>query len=157
MGKNIHFSSLSKRLTTMAFCVQIRQKSFEGLKSMCKRFKITYFLSIWMNFMSIEWIVVKTEVLPWTTHSRVSGIATGVHVAKKTGSLREQSGRNETKWPSTRTTFWSPNRIWRRAFRETFIRQRNIRVSGVTDELREEGLRISSLWIAWWSCFSMMS
>lgn len=43
--------------------------------------------------MSIEWIEVKTLVLPWTTHSRVSGIATGVHVARKTGSERLHRGR----------------------------------------------------------------
>lgn len=43
--------------------------------------------------MSIEWMEVKTDVDPWTTHSRVSGMATGVHVARNTGSLRLQSGR----------------------------------------------------------------
>lgn len=53
----------------------------------------TYLESRWMNFISIEWIEVNTLVLPCTTHSRVSGIATGVHVARNTGSLRLQSGR----------------------------------------------------------------
>lgn len=116
----------------------------------------TYTLSICVNFMSIEWIVVKTDVFPWTTHSRVSGMAIGVQVARKTGSFRLQSGRQLTKWPCTSTTFWSPNRIWRRAFRDTFIRQRNCleswgTFSGVVEDL------VSSVCIVWWSCFSMMS
>lgn len=55
----------------------------------------TYFLSICAIFISIECIVVKTFVAPCTTHSRVSGMAIGVHVAKNTGSLRLQSGRND--------------------------------------------------------------
>lgn len=48
-----------------------------------------------MNFMSIEWMLVKTFVAPCTTHSRVSGIATGVQLAKNTGSFRLHSGRND--------------------------------------------------------------
>lgn len=55
----------------------------------------TNFLSMCMNFMSIEWMDVKTLVAPWTTHSLVSGIATGVQVAKNTGSFLLQSGKNE--------------------------------------------------------------
>lgn len=43
--------------------------------------------------MSIEWIVVNTFVAPWTTHSRVSGIAIGVQVAMNTGSFRLHRGR----------------------------------------------------------------
>jgi len=50
-------------------------------------------------------------------------------------------------------TFWSPKRICRRAFLETFIRQRNIRSSSPGPV----ALRTSSVWIAWWSCLSMMS
>lgn len=46
-----------------------------------------------MIFISIEWIVVKTFVAPCTIHSRVSGIAIGVQVAKNTGSLRLHSGK----------------------------------------------------------------
>lgn len=53
----------------------------------------TYFLSMCIIFMSIEWIVVNTFVAPCTMHSRVSGIAIGVHVAKNTGSLRLHSGK----------------------------------------------------------------
>ena len=44
-------------------------------------------------FISIECIVVNTFVAPCTTHSRVSGIAIGVHVAKNTGSLRLHNGK----------------------------------------------------------------
>lgn len=57
--------------------------------------KTTYFLSMCMNFMSIECMVVKTFVAPWTTHSRVSGIAIGVQVARNTGSLRLHNGRKD--------------------------------------------------------------
>jgi hypothetical protein len=46
-------------------------------------------------FMSIEWMVVKTFVAPWATHSLVSGMAIGVHVAKNTGSFRLHNGRND--------------------------------------------------------------
>lgn len=42
--------------------------------------------------MSIEWIDVNMLVVPWTTHSRVSGMATGVQVATNTGSWRDESG-----------------------------------------------------------------
>lgn len=55
----------------------------------------THFLSMWMNFMSMEWMEVNTFVAPCTTHSRVSGIAMGVHVARNTGSLRLHNGRND--------------------------------------------------------------
>lgn len=55
-------------------------------------------------FMSIEWIVVKILVAPWTMLSRVSGKTTGVQEARKTNSLRLQTGTNGRKWPSTRTT-----------------------------------------------------
>lgn len=48
---------------------------------------------MYKNFMSIEWTEVNTFVLPWTTHSRVSGIAIGVQVAKNTGSSRDDKGR----------------------------------------------------------------
>lgn len=44
--------------------------------------------------MSIECIDVNTLVLPCTTHSRVSGIAIGVQVAKNTGSSRDDKGKN---------------------------------------------------------------
>ena len=50
------------------------------------------------------WTVVKILVAPWTTHSRVSGMATGVHRAISTGSLRLHSGKYETKCPSTKIT-----------------------------------------------------
>lgn len=53
----------------------------------------TYIASRYRNFMSMEWMDVKTLVLPWTTHSRVSGIAMGVQVARKTGSSRDDKGR----------------------------------------------------------------
>lgn len=53
----------------------------------------TYILSTCMNFMSIEWMAVNTVVEPWTTASRVSGIATGLQVARKTGSFLLHSGR----------------------------------------------------------------
>jgi hypothetical protein len=46
-----------------------------------------------MNFMSIEWMAVNTVVEPWTTASLVSGIATGLQVARKTGSFLLHSGR----------------------------------------------------------------
>jgi hypothetical protein len=48
-----------------------------------------------MNFISIECMEVNTLVAPWTTHSLVSGMATGVHVARNTGSFRLQSGRKD--------------------------------------------------------------
>lgn len=147
--------------------------------SKTKREVTTYFLSKWTNFMSMEWMEVKIAVLPWTTHSRVSGIATGVQVAKKTGSFRLHKGRKLKKCPwinttwnktvntwlklppscsswefeSAELTFWSPNLIWRRALRETFMRHRNIRSSSVGDT----DPRINSDWAAWWSCLSMMS
>lgn len=54
--------------------------------------------------MSIEWIVVKIFVAPCTMLSRVSGRTTGVHDARKTNSLRLQTGTNGRKWPSTRIT-----------------------------------------------------
>ena len=40
-------------------------------------------------------------------------------------------------------TFWSPNLICRLALRDTFIRHRNVRVSGA--RLRGLGVRISSV------------
>jgi len=43
-------------------------------------------------------------VAPWTTHSLVSGMAIGVHQDRKTGSLREQSGKTPEKRPSIKTT-----------------------------------------------------
>jgi hypothetical protein len=43
----------------------------------------------------MEWMVVNTFVAPCTTHSLVSGIATGVQVARNTGSFRLQSGRKD--------------------------------------------------------------
>ncbi|CAG9816766.1 unnamed protein product [Phaedon cochleariae] len=52
---------------------------------------------MWMYRMSIEWMDVNTLVAPCTTHSLVSGMATGVHVARKTGSLRLHSGRNDSE------------------------------------------------------------
>lgn len=55
----------------------------------------THFLSTCRNVMSMAWIEVKTLVAPWTTHSRVSGMATGVQVARNTGSFREQSGTKD--------------------------------------------------------------
>lgn len=55
----------------------------------------THFLSMWTNFMSMAWMEVKTLVAPWTTHSLVSGMATGVQEARNTGSLRLHSGRND--------------------------------------------------------------
>ena len=54
---------------------------------------------------SIEWMEVKILVAPCTTHSRVSGIAMGVHHDRKTGSFREQRGRTPEKRPSIRTTW----------------------------------------------------
>ena len=45
------------------------------------------------NFMSIECTDVKMLVAPWATHSRVSGMAMGVHVATNTGSFRLHRGR----------------------------------------------------------------
>lgn len=65
----------------------------------------TYFKSKCINRMSIEWIEVKTLVAPWTTHSLVSGIATGVQVAKKTGSFRLHRGKNDIYRPWTNTTW----------------------------------------------------
>lgn len=56
-----------------------------------------YVLSICRYFMSIEWIVVKMFVAPWTMLSRVSGRTTGVQEAKKTNSLRLQTGTNGRK------------------------------------------------------------
>lgn len=61
----------------------------------CEKFEkhSTYFLSMCIIFISIEWIVVNTFVAPCTMHSRVSGIAIGVHVAKNTGSFRLHNGK----------------------------------------------------------------
>lgn len=71
-----------------------------GMKQNCAKIVIsTYLRSICMNFISMECIDVKTLVAPCTTHSRVSGIATGVHVAMNTGSFREHSGRYEIYRP----------------------------------------------------------
>lgn len=53
----------------------------------------TYILSMYRNFMSMEWMDVKTLVLPCTTHSRVSGMASGVQVARNTGSSRDDNGK----------------------------------------------------------------
>ena len=67
---------------------------------------LIYLRSMCINFMSMAWMEVKTLVAPWTTHSRVSGIATGVHMATNTGSFREHRGSwNGKKWPSTNTTW----------------------------------------------------
>lgn len=59
-------------------------------------------------------------VAPWTTDSRVSGIATGVHQDTKTGSAREHNGKTPEKRPSISTTFWSPNLKDKRLFQESF-------------------------------------
>jgi len=53
-------------------------------------------------------------------------------------------------------TFWSPNRICLRAFLETFIRQRNSRVSSPGGFWGLEFLR-SSAWTVPWSALSIMS
>lgn len=50
---------------------------------------------MWMNFMSMECMEVNTLVAPCTTHSRVSGMAIGVHVARNTGSFRLHRGRKD--------------------------------------------------------------
>ena len=53
---------------------------------------------------SMLWIEVKMLVAPWTTHSRVSGIAMGVHQDTKTGSFREQRGNTPENLPSIKIT-----------------------------------------------------
>lgn len=53
---------------------------------------------------SMLWMDVKIFVAPCTTHSRVSGMAMGVHHDKKTGSLREQRGNTPENRPSIKTT-----------------------------------------------------
>lgn len=52
-------------------------------------------------------------------------------------------------------TFWSPNRICLRAFLETFIRHKNIRLHPWSSA--EVWLLDSSVCTAWWSCLSIMS
>ena len=61
-------------------------------------------------------------------------------------------------------TFWSPNRICRRALRDTFMRHRKRRESsptaegpGTAEAAPAAGGRLISLCTAWWSCLSMMS
>ena len=85
----------------------------------------TYFASIDVILKSMLWIEVKIFVAPWTTHSRVSGIAIGVHHDRKTGSLREHKGNTPENRPSIKTTckkshrqtrmksqsFWAPLKI----------------------------------------------
>lgn len=87
-------------------------------------------------------------------------------------------------WLEISLTFWSPNRIWRRAFRLTFIRQRNMRCSPSRSVAVGElcpgewwrwlwwfrwcwwwwlcswpcgTLLLSSDWIELWSCLSIIS
>lgn len=66
-----------------------------------------------MNLISIECIDVNTLVAPCTTHSLVSGIATGVQVARKTGSFLLHSGRNDKYRPCTSTTCDNKHKHWR--------------------------------------------
>ena len=72
---------------------------------MLSEFSMTYFGSMEVNLKSMLWMDVKMFVAPCTTHSRVSGIAIGVHQERKTGSFREHNGKTPEKWPSTRTTY----------------------------------------------------
>lgn len=122
---------------------------------------ISYFASIWVILRSIEWMDVNILVAPWTTHSLVSSIATGVHQAMNTGSFRLTFGRIPKKCPSTKITFWSPNRICLLAFLDTFILHRKILFSGLVADI-SSGLisscpRNNSVWMVPWSCLSIMS
>ena len=63
-----------------------------------------YLVSMEVILKSMLWMEVKMFVAPCTTHSLVSGMATGVHHDKKTGSLREQSGNTPENLPSIKTT-----------------------------------------------------
>ena len=66
---------------------------------------ISYFGSMAVILKSMLWMDVKMFVAPCTTHSRVSGIAIGVHQERNTGSFLEHKGRTPEKWPSTKTTW----------------------------------------------------
>jgi len=60
---------------------------------------------MWRYLMSMACTEVKTEVEPCTTHSLVSGMAIGVHLARKTGCCRgHKLGGRCRKWPWTNTT-----------------------------------------------------
>ena len=65
----------------------------------------SYFGSMAVILKSMLWMDVKMFVAPCTTHSRVSGIAMGVHQERKTGSFLEHKGKTPEKWPSTKTTW----------------------------------------------------
>lgn len=65
----------------------------------------------------------------------------------------DQILNNRVSMVSVILTFWSPNLICLRAFLETFIRQRKSRLSSPW----VGALRTSSVWMAWWSCLSIMS
>ena len=66
---------------------------------------ISYFGSMAVILKSMLWMDVKMFVAPCTTHSRVSGIAIGVHQERNTGSFLEHKGKTPEKWPSTKTTW----------------------------------------------------
>ena len=65
----------------------------------------SYFGSMAVILKSMLWMDVKMFVAPCTTHSRVSGIAIGVHQERNTGSFLEHKGNTPEKWPSTKTTW----------------------------------------------------
>ena len=65
------------------------------MENMIRQSPVTHFLSTWRKVMSMAWMEVKTLVAPCTTHSLVSGMATGVQVARNTGSFREHSGTKD--------------------------------------------------------------
>ena len=63
-----------------------------------------YLESMEVILKSMLWMEVKMFVAPCTTHSWVSGIATGLHYDKKMSSFREQSGNTQENIPSIKTT-----------------------------------------------------
>lgn len=145
-------------------CCEWFSKHMPNFKRLSDRYTLTN--RIWRCFL----LHFNSSV--FTVHSKSNNVE--LHIAG--GRIDSQRFVRGLLCPSCRScccvfTFWSPKRIWRRAFRLTFIRHRNIRCSpskpvAFKDELWWWDpelvvccgtLRLSSACIDPWSCLSIIS